>query len=157
MSLRGGRLAEKPRRYDLISVDALGPFRRQGGHLPFHLIGTLYENTSLDHDHSGLRRLAASVRAVFADAKPTTAMRDRPAHHRDVIETGNTAGALKTEADKIFRRSSSRAHLPGRAERALKRAAPGRRALPCPPWILPILAPEGPELDAKWVSELGVI
>ena len=46
---RSGRLSENLLRYDLIVIDELGylPFSQSGGHLLFHMISKLYENTSL--------------------------------------------------------------------------------------------------------------
>jgi DNA replication protein DnaC len=46
---RGGRLAEKLTRIDLVVIDELGylPFAQSGGQLLFHLISRLYERTSI--------------------------------------------------------------------------------------------------------------
>lgn len=46
---KSGRLAEKLLRYDLVVIDELGclPLSQSGGQLLFHLIGKLYEHTSL--------------------------------------------------------------------------------------------------------------
>ena len=63
---------------DLIVIDELGylPFSQSGGHLLFHLISKLYENTSIiDHDQSRLRRLADRFRRRQDDHRVA-----RPAH-----------------------------------------------------------------------------
>lgn len=71
------------------------PFALSGGQLLFHLAGKLCERTSVV---AATNLAFGGWSSVFGDAKMTAALPDRPAHHCEVVETGNESWQFRNRS-----------------------------------------------------------